>query len=353
MHPNIFMYLTAMSAVSIHNLVTNFNDVTQQSIDLRTSDTNWTYDDNLGQMFAQCNGSRQSPINIDTSKVTENLHLRLGLTAYDKPIAGFLLNQFPTFQLAPFSYQWPRPNALISSSIARAFNPMADSHFVLNYVQFYWSQGDPGRDGGGGKLSVHKMNGENFPAELHFVHLNTAYSSIEEALTRPDGLLIFAVMVVPSTHESYIFDKILDELQSQNLTQPNQRLAIDEDSTWRSLLPADTSRFYRYHGSMIAPPCHESVQWIVFEDKLKLGHKQLKRLRRYRFLSHDIKRRRQNSFMDVAGFSDKVDWTSQRRPMQPLNGRLIECSFSRQVQPIAAATGISSSSSSSRARIAN
>lgn len=328
MHSNLFMYLTAMSAVSIHNLVSNINDVTQQSIDLRTSDTNWTYEDNLGQIFPQCSGSKQSPIDIDTSKVVENLHLRLGLTAYDKPITGFLINQFPTFQLAPFSYQWPRPNALVSTSIARAFNPMADSHFVLNYVQFYWSQSDQE----GNRLSVHKIDGENFLVELHFVHLNTAYSSIEEALTRPDGLLIFAVMVVPSTHESYIFDRIIDELQAQNLTQPNKRVAIDEDSTWRSLLPADTSRFYRYSGSMIAPPCHESVQWIIFEDKLKLGQRQLKRLRRFRFLSQNIKRRRKNNFI-LGDACDKTDWTSQRRPMQPLGGRIIERSFSRNPAP--------------------
>lgn len=320
MHSNLIMYLTAMSAVSLHNLANNIEEVTRSAntIDLKTvPTTNWTWDDaSKGELaeFPLCNGTRQSPIKIESAKTKENLNLRLGLTAYDKPISGFIVNRFPTFRLMPFSFEWPRPSALISNNVARSFNPYADSHFVLDYIQFYWSndaQQSPG----------HQVNNQSVPLEIHFVHTNSAYANLNEALSRPDGLLIFAALVVPSTHESYMFDRLLDELS--NLTEHGQQVDFNEDSTWRSLLPSDTSRFYRYQGSLMMPPCHESVQWIIFEDKLRLGHRQLRRLKRYRLLSR---------YQAPNGTESRsVDWSAQRRPLQQLNNRSIERSFSTSI----------------------
>lgn len=311
MHSNLLMYLTAMSAVSIHNLANNIKEATKSydSVDLRTlNTTNWNLGDEnkLALAFPQCNGTNQSPINIETSRVRENLNLRLGLTAYDKPISGFLANQFPTFRLIPFSFEWPRPSALVSQTIARSFNPYADSHFALNYIQFHWSHD-------WSNSSLHRVDNVGYPIEIHFVHTNTAYTNLEEALTRPDGLLILAVMVVPSTHESYLFDRILDNLI--NITNHGQQVNFDEDSTWRSLLPLDTSRFYRYHGSLVMPPCHESVQWIIFDEKLKLGQRQLKRLKRYRFMGKDLKS------------NLEIDWSIQKRSIRHINNRTVERSF--------------------------
>lgn len=317
------MYLTAMSAVSIHNLVSNINEMTSNldPIKLTTIDTNWTLEDNLELLDTHCNGTRQSPIDISSLNATENVSLRLGLTAYDKPILGMLVNQFPTFQLVPMSLRWPRPSALISSSIARSFNPYADKHFALSHIQFHWSHEylNDNSDKHHHRSSMHLMDGKDFPLEIHFVHLNTAYSNIEEALTKPDGLLVLAVMAVQSTHESYVFDKILEELS--NITSYGKQAFIGEESTWRNLLPLDTSRFYRYQGSLIFPPCYESVDWIIFDDKLRLGQRQLKRLKRYRFVSTDLRSNKQ------------VDWSTQRRPIQPSNQKLVEMSFTKH-QPI-------------------
>lgn len=304
------MYLTAISAVSIHNLVNNINDVTRNSIQLKTLDTNWTLHDDiedLSRTFTECNGSRQSPIQIDTSKVKENLNLRLELTAYDKPISAILINQFPTLQMVPFSFELPRPNALVTSSFARSFNPQSESHFTLHQIQFFWSQDD--------NKVIHRVDNSTSPLEIHFIHLNSAYLTLEEAFTKPDGIMIFAVMATASTHESYIFDRLLDELES-NLTLHGRQRVISEDSTWRSLMPANVDKFYRYSGSQVLPPC-KPVQWIIFDDKLNLGYRQLKRLKRFKFVSKDL-RNNQN-----------IDWSNQRRPIQPTNGRLIEQSFKK------------------------
>lgn len=322
------MYFTAMSAVTLHNLANNIEEATRfgsfDDIHLTTSDvSNWTLakdEQTLIKTFPLCNGSHQSPINIESGAIKENLGLRLGLTAYDKPISGFLVNQFPTFRLVPYSLELPKPSAIISNSIARSFNPYADSYFVLNYIQFHWSAAAismstnaNGQDMGE-PAAGHTLDGHGSPVEIHFVHVNTAYTNLDEAHSRPDGLMILAVMAVPSTHESYVFDRLLDSLT--NVTRPQSQVAFDEDSTWRSLLPEDTSRFYRYHGSLVLPGCHESVQWVVFEDKLRLGARQLKRLRRFKFLGNHL------------ATGDRIDWSAQRRSTRPVNNRTIERSFS-------------------------
>lgn len=329
MQSNLFMYLAAMSAVTIHNLANNIKDVTHghNFIDLKTQNSlGYTLDNSeqIHLLYPQCNGSRQSPIRITTKSTKDNLNLRLGLTAYERPMSGFLVNQFPTFRLIPFSYEWPRPSALVSQTLARSFNPYADSHFSLSHVEFYWNQENDIVDTNGFSQAgirkdhkytelLHTLDGIHYPLEINFVHKNTAYNSLDEANLKPDGLLIFAVLVVPSTHESYIFDKILDDLT--NLTDHQKQTSFSEDSTWRSLLPQDTSRFYRYFGSTLLPPCHESVQWIVFDEKLKLGQKQLKRLKKYRFLERDLNTGKQ------------IDWSMQRRAPRDIKGRLVERSF--------------------------
>ena len=42
-----------------------------------------------------------------------------------------------------------------------------------------------------------------------------------------------------------------------------------------SLLPADTTRFYRYSGSLTTPDCYESVAWTVFADVIQISSAQV------------------------------------------------------------------------------
>lgn len=61
-----------------------------------------------------------------------------------------------------------------------------DDLFLFEKMHFHW----------GSKNSIgseHSIFGQKFPVEVHLVHYNDKYGSLEEAFDRPDGLLVIAV----------------------------------------------------------------------------------------------------------------------------------------------------------------
>ena len=46
-----------------------------------------------------------------------------------------------------------------------------------------------------------------------------------------------------------------------------------------ALLPSDTSKFYRYMGSLTTPTCNDAVVWTVFQEKQTVSEAQLAQFR--------------------------------------------------------------------------
>ncbi|XP_060085574.1 uncharacterized protein LOC132564986, partial [Ylistrum balloti] len=71
---------------------------------------------------------------------------------------------------------------------------------------------------------------------------------------------------------------IIDALDM--IQDPDINMEVEIPATrLRDFLPEDTSKYYRYNGSLTTPGCFESVIWTIFEDKQTISFKQLSKFR--------------------------------------------------------------------------
>ncbi|KAM5298465.1 carbonic anhydrase 9 [Ctenodactylus gundi] len=154
--------------------------------------------------------------------------------------------------------------------------------------------------------SEHTVGGRRFPAEIHVVHLSTAFADLGQALGRPGGLAVLAAFLQEGPEENSAYDQLLSHLEE---------IAEEGSEVWipgldiSALLPSDLSRYFQYEGSLTTPPCTQGVIWTVFNQTVRLSAKQLHTLSDSLWGPHDS--RLQLNF----------------RATQPLNGRMIEASF--------------------------
>ncbi|XP_036891909.1 carbonic anhydrase 9 isoform X1 [Sturnira hondurensis] len=171
-------------------------------------------------------------------------------------------------------------------------------------LHLHWGSADrPG--------SEHTVGGHRFPAEIHVVHLSTAFAKVNEAFGRPGGLAVLAAFLQEGPEENSAYEQLLSHLEE---------IAEEDSETWvpgldvSALLPSDLSRYFRYEGSLTIPPCAQGVIWTVFNQTVKLSAKQLHTLSGSLWGPEDS--RLELNF----------------RATQPLNGRMIEASFPTEVQ---------------------
>ncbi|HKV06569.1 MAG TPA: carbonic anhydrase family protein [Thermoanaerobaculia bacterium] len=126
--------------------------------------------------------------------------------------------------------------------------------------------------------SEHKLQGQTYPMELHFVHRNALG---ELAVV---GVFLREGAANPVIQE--IWDHILDEAAPA--------VKHEEELNPKDLLPADRS-YYRYAGSLTTPPCTEGVRWHVLDTPIEVSAAQIE------------------EFRDL--------FPLNARPVQPLNGR--------------------------------
>ena len=134
--------------------------------------------------------------------------------------------------------------------------------YELAQLHFHWG------DSSGNKGSEHTLDGEQFDAELHFVHYNTKCGrDLTEALLNCEGqdaLAVLGVFIDEHGHDdNNAFDPIIDSLKYV-VNESTEKIEIKSfDMT--KLMPHDLDVFYRYEGSLTTPECNEVVTWTVFK----------------------------------------------------------------------------------------
>lgn len=190
-------------------------------------------------------GREQSPINIDTNDVY--------LVPGAQPFVFINYNTSLSVQLDHHTVKLI-PSGTLAVGVAaggiRGF-------YVLDHIHFHWS-------------SEHSFDGNRFPLEVHFVHYNSIYPNLEAALSDPGGVAVIAVLFSEG-HKSFTIGDLTEEVEQLH----THGRSVTSDLTAEQFLPADTSRFFRYHGSLTTPPCSESVLWSILKSKPTLSPEQI------------------------------------------------------------------------------
>ncbi|XP_016078569.1 PREDICTED: carbonic anhydrase 9 isoform X2 [Miniopterus natalensis] len=257
--------------------------------------SHWRYggDPPWPQVFPACADRFQSPVDI-----------RPQLTAFcpalrPLELLGFELPPRPKLRLRNNGHT---VQLTLPPGLQMALGPGRE----YRALQLHLHWGAAGRPG-----SEHTVGGHRFPAEIHVVHLSTAFAKVDEALGRPGGLAVLAAFLQEGPEENSAYEQLLSHLEE---------IAEEDSETWvpgldvSALLPSDLSRYFRYEGSLTTPPCAQGVIWTVFNHTVRLSAKQLHSLSSSLWGPQDS--RLQLNF----------------RATQPLNGRMIEASFPAGVE---------------------
>lgn len=123
--------------------------------------------------------------------------------------------------------------------------------------------------------SEEQIDGKQYDSVAHMVH-KSAFGS----------LLVVAVLFEEGKTSQPMIQKTLNSVGKTITINP------------ADLLPKNTNSYYHFMGSLTTPPCSENVKWYVMKEVQSASKEQLAALRK--FYNHNY------------------------RPVQPLNGRVVE-----------------------------
>ncbi|XP_076460414.1 carbonic anhydrase 2-like isoform X2 [Babylonia areolata] len=245
--------------------------------------------DRWADLFPECNGTSQSPVDIVTASQIP-----------DNSLTAFTFMNFDTVE----DIQWVLQNNGHSAQVTYSDGNLLvgggglGSRYKVVQFHFHW-----GANNSVG--SEHTIDGQPFPMEMHIVTYNINYEDMGSAALYKDGLAVLGVffMVDPSDNSNYTkLIRALGEVQKPDTQVQVMPVELE------SLMPNDKSKYSRYSGSLTTPPCSEVVTWTLFRQPVPISHNQLEAFRALNFLG-------------------KKPMVNNFRPVQALNGRQIRCNF--------------------------
>ncbi|CAI0391827.1 unnamed protein product [Linum tenue] len=140
--------------------------------------------------------------------------------------------------------------------------------------------------------SEHTIDGQQYPLELHMVH------------QADDGSFTVAAILYEDGDEDKFLKKIKDELEelAKDKCSADEEAQVPLKKLEYKMLKKSPHSYYRYTGSLTAPPCSENVIWSVLADARTVSKEQVKAL--------------------TEPLAE--GYRMNARPVQPLNGRKVE-----------------------------
>ncbi|XP_039948519.1 carbonic anhydrase 2-like [Bactrocera tryoni] len=244
--------------------------------------------------YPQCGGQKQSPIAINSNKIVNVDIPTIVFGSYDVFLSNYVVleNNGHTikFNVPP----------TIEHQIPYITNGPLNGIYEAVEVHFHW--GSPLTKG-----SEHQLNGKRYDVEMHVVHKNSKYSTVEEAREFEDGLsVIGAFFKVEKTianiffpGPSTVFNTVPFVLRYNSTASTRQLITLGS-----LLANVNRDNFYTYQGSLTTPPCSEAVTWIVYPDVIPIS---VFNLKNFWFVRDEQGRKLLNNY----------------RPLQPIGDRKV------------------------------
>ncbi|XP_047554700.1 carbonic anhydrase 9 isoform X2 [Lutra lutra] len=170
--------------------------------------SHWRYggDPPWPQVSPACAGRFQSPVDIRPE-------LAAFCRALQPPeLLGFELPKLPELRLRNNGHT---VQLTLPPGLEMALGPGRE----YRALQLHLHWGAAGRPG-----SEHTVDGHRFPAEIHVVHLSTAFAKVDEALGRPGGLAVLAAFLQEGPEENSAYEQLLSHLEE--ITEEGQFVGL-------------------------------------------------------------------------------------------------------------------------------
>ena len=278
--------------------------VVLQIIDISKAQERWDYGSrNIKTMSwpGVCQtGEKQSPINIDTSRVRKKNNVDpFVLNGYGKRFFGdmsILRNNGRTIMFGYYENENARETTPWFTGGA-----LAGNRYKFLQAHLHWGASND-------KGSEHTLDDKHAAMEMHMVHWNTNKGqTLKDAVATGDydslAVLSTRFMIGKRNPKLDSFFQNIKMVSKQGMTR-----GIAKGVRLEDFLPENKNEFYRYNGSLTTPGCEEVVVWTIFKQHVEISEHQIIKLRNVTYhQSSSIDYKLSNNF----------------RPSQDLNGRVV------------------------------
>ncbi|MCK0192502.1 carbonic anhydrase family protein [Arenibacter sp. F20364] len=203
----------------------------------------WTYEGETGpehwieiEKESECDGKRQSPINIIDIDVQDDNLLKPLDTHYSRNVKIHeVTNNGHTIQ-----YNFEKGDFIL----------LNNEKYELRQIHFH-------------EASEHTINGIRYPLEMHLVHINKDNKIAVLAVLAKEGVssepFTFLEKYLPVKNGE---TKLINSKFDLNLSLPKSK------------------DYYTYSGSLTTPPCTQNVAWFIYKTPITISVGQVKELQK-------------------------------------------------------------------------